>query len=473
VFFGPLGAEGQSLIDYFEQTPNEKGEFPRIPEGMNPASWMLEVVGAGLAGALKRATHRKHAHGATAAAAPAGELAPGELPPEDKPFDYADVFERSDLFARQTAELQTVAHPAELVPFSMQLDEYVIPVWTQVRCVVTRGFVSYWRDSFMNFGRVMMLIFISLIFGIVYVQLDQSTYSGLTSKISSIFSFAGFLAMLSAQTTLPCIFGERAVYYRETSSNAYPSWIYSTTTGLCEIPYVFISSLLGCIIFYFMVRHTHACTNQTAHQAMRSRAVSRSESQFVVAHCRPSASVPCCALVSPLLPTFVQVGYEMDAALFFQFWCAISCLVLIESSFGQLAAAALPNFVVAIQLAGALNTLFFLFGGLFIRPYDIPVGWQWFYYLNPIPKAIIAIVLPQFECHPSSGLDPYALSSGCPAILDPQTGGAVTIHSYVQSQWMTSYDAVFGRMIGWLILTYAVFRLGIFLSFRYINHLKR
>jgi len=222
--------------------------------------------------------------------------------------------------------------------------------------------------------------------------------------------------MLSAQTTLPNIFGERAVYYRERASNAYPSWIYSTTTALCEIPVVFFSSLLGLIIFYFMV------------------------------------------------------GYQNDAELFFQFWCAISLLVLIESSFGQFAAALLPNFVVAIQLAGALNTLFFLFGGLFVRPADIPEGWRWFYYMNPIPKAIIAVIMPQFQCHLD---DPYSVTSGCPTIMDPVSGAVTTVHAYVQRSWDTSYDNVFGRMIGWLVLTYFVFRLGIWASFRYINHLRR
>jgi hypothetical protein len=166
----------------------------------------------------------------------------------------------------------------------------------------------------------------------------------------------------------------------------------------------------------------------------------------------------------------LQVGYENDVELFFQFWCALSVLVCIMSSFGQFAAALLPNFVVAIQLAGAFNTLFFLFGGLFIRPAGIPIGWQWFYYMNPIPKAIIAIVLPQFECHLAN---PYEVSSGCPTIIDPSNNVEITVHRYVQEQWDCSYDNVFGRMVGWLVLTYGVFRVGIYLSLKHINHLRR
>ena len=400
VYFGDLGKEGSDLVKYFETTPNEKGEYPKCPEGMNPASWMLDVIGAGLSGALKRATAAKSGNKEGAA----------------KAFDYADVYRESELCRAQSDELERVIKDSQSQAVKIDPDLFAIPLASQVKAVVGRGFTSYWRDEQMNFGRLLMLVFISLIFGIVYVQLDEDSYTGLTSKTSAVFSIAGFIAMLSAQTTLPNIFGERAVYYREQASRAYPSWVYSTTTALTEIPYVFVSTLFGVIIFYFMV------------------------------------------------------GYQNDASLFFQFWLALSLLVLIESSFGQFAAALFPNFVVAIQLAGAINTLFFLFGGLFIRPADIPEGWKWFYYMNPIPKGIIAIVLPQFRCDLDN---PFEVTSGCPTIIDPVSNVPVTIHRYVGESWDIGYDNIFGRMIGWLVLTYGVFRVGTFLSLKYINHLKR
>ena len=90
--------------------------------------------------------------------------------------------------------------------------------------------------------------------------------------------------------------------------------------------------------------------------------------------------------------------------------------------------------------------------------------------MNPIPKAIISIVLPQFECPLP---DPHLVSSGCPTIQDPTTGHPVTVHHYVQQQWDISYDNVFGRMMGYMVLTYFVFRIGIYLSFKHINHLQR
>jgi hypothetical protein len=151
VFFGDIGEEGKLLVEYFQSKANEAGEYPRMPAGTNPASWMLDVTGAGLSGALRRAqAHKGHSSSDGA-----------------KAFDYADVFDASELSAQQTAELQRVAHPAQKVAQVVKESDYAIPLAVQIRFVVLRGFRSYWRDSLMNFGRGMMLIVLSLIFGIV------------------------------------------------------------------------------------------------------------------------------------------------------------------------------------------------------------------------------------------------------------------------------------------------------------------
>ncbi|EGZ16582.1 hypothetical protein PHYSODRAFT_248007 [Phytophthora sojae] len=44
VYFGELGRGGSSIVRYFEAIPS----VPRIEKGYNPATWMLEVIGAGV-----------------------------------------------------------------------------------------------------------------------------------------------------------------------------------------------------------------------------------------------------------------------------------------------------------------------------------------------------------------------------------------------------------------------------------------
>ncbi|KAE8955951.1 hypothetical protein PF011_g31642 [Phytophthora fragariae] len=44
VYFGDLGKRARKMVDYFEAIPG----VPRLPEGYNPATWMLECIGAGV-----------------------------------------------------------------------------------------------------------------------------------------------------------------------------------------------------------------------------------------------------------------------------------------------------------------------------------------------------------------------------------------------------------------------------------------
>jgi len=48
VFFGDLGEDGLNVAEYFTSAKLEPGfEQPELPEKVNIASWMLDVIGAG------------------------------------------------------------------------------------------------------------------------------------------------------------------------------------------------------------------------------------------------------------------------------------------------------------------------------------------------------------------------------------------------------------------------------------------
>ncbi len=66
VYFGDLGESSVNLVNYFEAIPNEHGICPKRPDSINPASWMLDVIGAGnvrgwLCTPLSRCVLRVHA----------------------------------------------------------------------------------------------------------------------------------------------------------------------------------------------------------------------------------------------------------------------------------------------------------------------------------------------------------------------------------------------------------------------------
>ena len=185
---------------------------------------------------------------------------------------------------------------------------------------------------------------------------------------------------------------------------------------------------------------------------------------------RLSVSVVC-VRVCPARLQFM-VGFNNDAGDFFKFYLSVFCLAITLSSFGQWAGATFPSFVSAIQMSGLLVTFWFLFGGIFIHPVSIPRGWYWFYVLNPIPKALIACALPQFQCHLPN---PYSNDSGCPTIEVAQADGdsqTMTVHAYINQQLDAGYDT-YGQQIAYLLCFFVFFRILCALSLKYISHLKR
>ncbi|EEY60278.1 ATP-binding Cassette (ABC) Superfamily [Phytophthora infestans T30-4] len=96
VFFGELGKDSCNLIKYFEAAP---GVTP-IEPGYNPATWMLECIGAGVGAS-------SHTHG----------------------IDFAEYFSKSDLN----------------VCMEQDLNQYGVLRPAIQSCCVVASFYMYWR----------------------------------------------------------------------------------------------------------------------------------------------------------------------------------------------------------------------------------------------------------------------------------------------------------------------------------------
>ena len=343
VYFGPLGDEGEEIVEYFEydgkvgeETKGVKRRVggPRKPKGMNPASWMLDVIGAGVAGALNRAQEKQQQQQQqqrqqeqTGKASDAGGKESALLPDGGSAdaatttlvnvgvTDYAQLYSHSQLSAQQrgVAEQLSKGDPEQRV--EVNLADYHIPARHLLWIVVRRGFISSWRDSKTNYGRIQTLIFLGVIFGLIFLQIDAGDYAGVNSKLAAIFSAIGFGGFMQNQLALPIVIAERAVYYRERASDSYSSWMYSLTLGLVEVPYVAFGMLVFTVPFYFMV------------------------------------------------------GFNYNAPDFFKFYLSVFMLAITLSSFGQWSGATFPSFVAAIQTSGLLVTFWFLFGARLRIPY--------------------------------------------------------------------------------------------------------
>jgi hypothetical protein len=118
--------------------------------------------------------------------------------------------------------------------------------------------------------------------------------------------------------------------------------------------------------------------------------------------------------------------------------------------------------IVANVVNGLFMSLFFMFGGLFIQANSMPTAWKWFYYIDPVPKALIAAATTQFYC---GGAD-------CQVITVPGTGITQTVSDYI-ADVADGNHTEYWTWLGWMLLEIVALRLFTLFCLKFISHIKR
>jgi ABC-type multidrug transport system ATPase subunit/ABC-type multidrug transport system permease subunit len=236
VFFGELDNAEQDdrecghLIDYFEAIP----EVARLPEGQNPATWMLECIGAGVAAAADSVTDSV------------------------AKIDFVQHFRES---VEHQALIGGLDQPGVATPACDQFElnfsskRAATPV-TQLRVLVERFLTMYWRTPSYNLTRFVIAVGLGLAFGLVLVNGEYTTYQGLNAAVGVIFMTTQYNGIAAYVGALPFTAHERAPFYRERASQTYNALWYFVGATVAEIPYVFFSGFLFTIIFYPLMGFT-------------------------------------------------------------------------------------------------------------------------------------------------------------------------------------------------------------------------
>ncbi|EQC27218.1 hypothetical protein SDRG_14935, partial [Saprolegnia diclina VS20] len=310
VFFGDLGTHAIQLIQYFKSIPNT----PPLIEGANPATWMLEVIGAGV------------------------EAKSTNLPPND----YVQIFNGSHERGLLVAALERHAVPHSSLPELTFAKKRAASSLTQFKMVTQRFFRMYWRTPSYNYTRAMLSIILALLFGLVYRGVDYTTYVGATGGVGMIFLTSLFMGIISFNSVLPLATEERASFYRERASQTYSAFWYLVGGTVVEIPYVFVTTFVFCVIFY----------------------------------------------------PFVGFNESIGACLFYGL--NVSFLVLMNVYFGQLMAYAMPRVEVAAIIGTLFNSFFFLFMGYNPPSSQIPTGYKWLHHVIPAKYSVALLVAETF-----------------------------------------------------------------------------
>ncbi|KAG9402602.1 hypothetical protein AC1031_007211 [Aphanomyces cochlioides] len=216
VFYGDLGTNSSHLIDYFMRIPGTL----EVQPGYNPATWMLENIGAGVE---SKQTHE---------------------------MDYVQVFKDSPEYRHLQDALAIHTQPRDGVSELSYSAKRAASNGVQCKYVLQRIFAMYWRTPSYNYTHIMLAIFLAVLFGLCYRSVDYTTYSGVTGGVGLIFLTVLFLGVIAFNRVMPLASEERASFYRERASQTYNALWYWLGLALAEIPYVLVSTFLFTVIFY-------------------------------------------------------------------------------------------------------------------------------------------------------------------------------------------------------------------------------
>lgn len=232
VYFGDLGPNCSTLIDYFES----HGSHP-CPYNANPAEWMLEVVGA----------------------------APGSKSNQD----YYEVWRNSEEYGKVKNELQIMELELSRLPELEDPDsnlKYAASIWKQYLLVTKRVFVQNWRTPVYIYSKVLLVVGVALLNGFTFFKTGRSQQDLQNLMFST---FVGFIVLNTLIfQMLPHFVSQRDLYEaKEAPSRTFSWFAFITAQITSEIPYqVFVGTLAFFCWYYPVGLYRNAMITNAVHE---------------------------------------------------------------------------------------------------------------------------------------------------------------------------------------------------------------
>ncbi|KAF1346197.1 ABC transporter [Delphinella strobiligena] len=275
VYFGDIGSDAHLLLDYFRQHGAE------CPHDANPAEWMLDAIGAGQA-------------------------------PRIGDKDWGEIWAESDELALVKQEIlmlkrQRIAEVGSAPP--VEEKEFATPLMHQIKTVVKRTNLSFWRSPNYGFTRLFNHVAIALLTGLMYRHLDDSRAS-LQYRVFVIFQVTVLPALILAQVE-PKYDLSRMIYYREAASKSYRQLPFALSMVLAEMPYSILCATAFFLPLYYLPGFQHAS--------------SRAGYQFLIVLVTEIFAVTLAQMLSALTPsTFIAVLLNPFVIIIFALFCGVT-----------------------------------------------------------------------------------------------------------------------------------------------------
>ncbi|KAK1311612.1 ABC transporter G family member 31 [Acorus calamus] len=237
----------QPSIDIFEAFDEGINGVPPIPDGHNPATWMLEI------------------------STQACEQRIGQ--------DFGIIYRESRQYREVEDLIQRLSVPAagtEPLKFESKFSQDTL---TQFKLCLWKQNLVYWRSPHYNVVRLFFTTISALILGSVFwnvgsksgtildeqriqksgscyrTQKVRETAQDLILVMGALYSACLFLGTNNASTVQPVVSIERTVFYRERATGMYSPLAYAAAQGIVEIPYIAAQTIIYGIITYFMINY--------------------------------------------------------------------------------------------------------------------------------------------------------------------------------------------------------------------------
>jgi ATP-binding cassette subfamily G (WHITE) protein 2 (SNQ2) len=275
VYFGDIGKDASVLIEYFRKN----GAY--CPPDANPAEWMLDAIGAGIA-------------------------------PRIGDRDWGDIWRTSPELANTKAEISQIREQRiQEVAAEAQAEqkEYATPLWHQIKVVGRRTHLAFWRAPNYGFTRLFNHVAIALITGLAYLQLDNSR-SSLQYRVFVIFQATVLPALILAQVE-PKYDLSRLIFYRESAAKAYKQFPFALSMVMAEMPY----SILCALGFFFPLYYIPGFQS----------ASSRAGYQFLIIFITEIFSVTLGQMVAAITPSsFISALLNPPIIIVFALFCGVT-----------------------------------------------------------------------------------------------------------------------------------------------------
>ncbi|GBE77519.1 ABC-2 type transporter-domain-containing protein [Sparassis latifolia] len=213
VYFGDIGADSRILRAYFAR------HGAVCPNNVNPAEFMLDAIGAGLA-------------------------------PRIGDRDWNDIWLDSPEYAEVRADIDRIKHEADRPQNeSDAATTYAAPFWYQMQVVVKRNTMMLWRSPDYVFSRLFVHAFISLFVSLPFLRLGNSVRE-LQYRVFGIFWTTIVPAIIMGQLE-PLWILNRRIFIRESSSRIYSPYVFAVAQLVGEIPYSILCAILYWVLMVY------------------------------------------------------------------------------------------------------------------------------------------------------------------------------------------------------------------------------